>query len=71
MPVSRLVSVTLAPGITPPDESVTVPTTVPIDDCANVLPTPIEREQQDEQRKTSGHDTVLLESRTDSNILYR
>ena len=27
--------------MTPPDESVTVPTTVPIEDCANVFATPI------------------------------
>jgi hypothetical protein len=26
--------------MTPPDESVTVPLTVPIDDCANALPAP-------------------------------
>jgi hypothetical protein len=40
MLVSRLVSVTEEPGITPPDESVTVPTTVPIEDCVNAFPAP-------------------------------
>ncbi len=34
-PVSRFVSVTVAPGTTPPVLSLTVPTTVAVSNCAN------------------------------------
>jgi hypothetical protein len=61
MPVSRLLNVTFAPGITPPDESVTVPTTVPIEDCAKVDAPPINENTTTNHTRRLVMTPVLLE----------
>jgi hypothetical protein len=68
--VSTLVRVTDAPGMTPPEESVTVPTTVPIEDCASAIPAPESESSTTNNRRRLVIQPFLLE-RPDCTMLYR